>query len=170
MFLISNLYIHIYKFLTNSISLWINWELLNSTNSRSINSSNLDISMITPISSPWISNEIEFNTILNSITNSKYCMIKGCTTTFICNNAWEIMLEWIFSGINCYWYRLLSNSSFQLIFWVFKNTLIRLNFNWPSIRSITWVCHCCVGINIFSCYWIWFSIVKTIFLPSSIAA
>ena len=157
-----------------SIGLWINWYLLDSTDSNSsFNGSNLDVSLISPCCSPWVSNNIVVLSWgwISSITYSGNSMVKSGSASSRVQNTWFVLLE--YSGVsfnsNCDW--LFSNSSLKLSSRVGWNSWEWAYFYLSSIlRFLASLGQCSVNVIIFKFLCVKLSMSEGIFLPSSVTS
>ena len=147
---------------------------MDSTDSdSSFDCSNLDVSLISPRSSPWVS----YNVVLlswgwiSSITNSSNSMVKLCSACSRVQDSWGILLEDCGVSFNSYWYWLFSNCSHQLGSRFSWNSCVTLSFNlstvfagwaWLGLGSIYVICFKILGVE--SC------ISEGTWLPSSVTS
>ncbi len=156
-----------------SISGWNGWLRINTTDTCSIRNSEFDVSINSPIRSPWVLNKEIFNSIFNTITNSKDSMIELSTTSRACNNTTSVQLENWGVSFNSYWNWTFVQCSFKLWRCIWCNILVGLNWNntfrfviFASKNTSWW----CVWIVSFSLKWMRFCIIKCKIHKTTIAS
>ena len=157
-----------------SICRWVNRCLLNSTDSNSsFNSCNLDISLITPRSSPWISNNVILLSWgwISSITNSSDSMVKLCSASSRVQDTWGILLENSGVSFNSYRDWLFCNCSHQLGSRFRWNSCVSKSFNLSTV--LAWFARLSLGsvcVILFKILSVESSISESTWLPSSVTS
>ena len=158
----------------HSVCGWVNWSLLDSTDSNSsFNCSNLDVSLV----SPWSSPRVSYNIVvlswswISSITNSSDSVIKCSSAISRIQNTWSVLLENCSVGFN-------SDRN-----WLFGNCGQKLwgRFRWDSCISTclnfssVWACFArlclsCVRVISLEILGVESSIGEGTWLPSSVTS
>lgn len=139
----------------------------------SFNCSNLDVSMISPWRSPWVSNNVVLLSRgwISSITNSSDSMVKLCSASGRVQDTWGILLKDSFISFNSDWDWLFCNCSHQLRSRFSWNSCVTLSFNLSTVFA------CLARLGLGSVNVIWFKILSVessisegTWLPSSVTS
>jgi len=118
---------------------WPNWGLLNTADSyASFNSSNLDVTCVTPRSCPWVSDDVEILSSIVTISYSGNGMIELGTTSRRVKNTGGISWENGTLSINCNWSWSSSDGSLKLSSWVSLDMINFINEDMWVSSQFTW--------------------------------
>ena len=99
----------------NSVGVRVEGVHLDTANAWSVNGGNLDVSLVTPSSSPGVSNDVVLNTVLVSVTNGSDGVVEVSSAVSRVQDSTSVALEDVLVGLNGHGDWLLGNGSLELV-------------------------------------------------------
>ena len=98
-----------------SVGGWVERDLLDTADTLALNGGDLDVALVSPGSSPGVSDEVVLLTVLGSVANSGDGVVEGGSASGGVHNSAGVVLEDGSVGLNSDGGRSLGNGSLELI-------------------------------------------------------
>ena len=106
---------------------------MDSTDTRTIDDGDVDVTFVTPSSSPGVLDDVVFDTALHTVANSEDTVIKVGSTVGGVEDTTLVELENLIVGFNGDGHRSFANSSLELILSVLRDSTESSSFELASL-------------------------------------